>query len=164
MARSCNPWKYLRPPYCWSAIWGKLPYPLEHATNKMQDIWVFISDEIFISFDRCFLIFIEHYSYVTISVMASQITGIWTVRSVLCSGAHQRKHQSSASLAFVRGIHQCPVDSPQNSNVESISIWWRHHDFFGMCSWGDPMGWSNRRQAITWTLKSSLMQWGDTTP
>ena len=28
-----------------------------------------------------------------------------------CSGADQRKHQSSASLAFVRGIHRWPVDS-----------------------------------------------------
>ena len=29
-----------------------------------------------------------------------------------CSGADQRKHQSSASLAFVRGIHRWPVNSP----------------------------------------------------
>ena len=28
------------------------------------------------------------------------------------SGTDQRKHQSSASLAFVRGIHRWPVDSP----------------------------------------------------
>ena len=28
------------------------------------------------------------------------------------SGAHQRKHQSSASLAFVRGIHRWTVNSP----------------------------------------------------
>ena len=29
------------------------------------------------------------------------------------SGADQRKHQSTASLAFVRGIHRSPVNSPQ---------------------------------------------------
>ena len=45
----------------------------------------------------------EHYSDVTMSVMALQIVGIWTVCSVACPGAHQRKHQSSASLAFVKG-------------------------------------------------------------
>ena len=46
------------------------------------------------------------------SVMAHQITGVSIVRSTVCSGADQRKHQSSASLAFVRGIHRSPVDSP----------------------------------------------------
>ena len=51
-------------------------------------------------------------SDVAISAMVSQITGFSTVCSTVCSGANQRKHQSSASLAFVRVIHQWPVDSP----------------------------------------------------
>ena len=51
------------------------------------------------------------------NTMASQITGILTVCSILCSGAHQRKCQSSASLAFVRGIHQSPADSPHKGPV-----------------------------------------------
>ena len=38
------------------------------------------------------------------SAMASQMTGISIVHSTVCSGADQRKHQSSASLAFVRGF------------------------------------------------------------
>ena len=32
--------------------------------------------------------------------------------SIVCSGTDQRKHQSSASLAFVRGIHHWTVNSP----------------------------------------------------
>ena len=40
-------------------------------------------------------------------------------------GAHQRKHQSSASLAFVRGIHRSPAQ--RAINAENVSIWWRHH-------------------------------------
>ena len=44
--------------------------------------------------------------------MASQITGILIVYSIVCSRADQRKHQSSALLAFVGGIHQGPVNSP----------------------------------------------------
>ena len=36
------------------------------------------------------------------STMASQITGASIVCSAFCSGADQRKHQSSTSLAFVR--------------------------------------------------------------
>ena len=35
----------------------------------------------------------------------------------VCSGADQRKHKSSASLAFVRGIHRWPVDSPDEGPV-----------------------------------------------
>ena len=44
--------------------------------------------------------------------MASQITTLTIVYSTVYSGAGQRKHQSSASLAFVPGIHQWPVNSP----------------------------------------------------
>ena len=35
----------------------------------------------------------------------------------LCSAADQRKHQSSASLAFVEGIHRWPVNSPHKGPV-----------------------------------------------
>ena len=44
-----------------------------------------------------------------ISVMAFQITSVSIVYSTVCSGADQRKHQSSTSLAFVREIHRWPV-------------------------------------------------------
>ena len=43
------------------------------------------------------------------SAIASQITGVSIAYSTVCSGADQRKHQSPASLAFVRGIHRWPV-------------------------------------------------------
>ena len=42
------------------------------------------------------------------SAMASQITGVTIVYSTVCSSADQRKRQSSASLAFVRGVHMWP--------------------------------------------------------
>ena len=44
-------------------------------------------------------------------------TGLTIVYSTLYSGADQRKHQSSASLAFVRGIHRSPVNSPHKGPV-----------------------------------------------
>ena len=44
--------------------------------------------------------------------MASQITSLTIVYSTVYSGSDQRKHQSSASLAFVRWIHRGPVNSP----------------------------------------------------
>ena len=51
------------------------------------------------------------------SVMASQITGVSIIYSSVCSGADQRKPQSSASLSFVRGIHRWPVNSPHKGPV-----------------------------------------------
>ena len=53
-----------------------------------------------------------HYSDVIIGAVTSQITSLTIVYSTVYSGADQRKHQSSASLAFVRGIHRSPVNSP----------------------------------------------------
>ena len=44
--------------------------------------------------------------------MASQITSLTIVYSTVYSGADQRKHQSPASLAFVRWIHRGLVNSP----------------------------------------------------
>ena len=44
-------------------------------------------------------------------VMASQITSFTIIYSTIHSGTDQRKHQSSASLAFVRIIHRWPVNS-----------------------------------------------------
>ena len=59
-----------------------------------------------------------HYSDVIISMMASQITGVWKAYPTVCSGADQGKHQSSASLSFVRGIHRrWPVNSPHKGSV-----------------------------------------------
>ena len=51
------------------------------------------------------------------SMMASQITSLRIVYSTIYSGSDQRKHQSSMSLAFVRGIPWWPVNSPQKGPV-----------------------------------------------
>ena len=53
-----------------------------------------------------------HYNGVIMGTMASQITSLTFVYSTFYSGADQRKHQSSASLAFVWGIHRGPVNFP----------------------------------------------------
>ena len=44
--------------------------------------------------------------------IASQITSLTIVFSIVYSDADQRKHQSSGSLAFVWGIRRGPVNSP----------------------------------------------------
>ena len=53
-----------------------------------------------------------HYDDVIMTMLASQITSLTVVYSIVYSCVNQRKHQSSASLAFVREIHRGPVNFP----------------------------------------------------
>ena len=54
---------------------------------------------------------LTHNGDVMMGAMASRIT-VSIVCTIVCSGADERKHQSFARLAFVRGIHRWPVNSP----------------------------------------------------
>ena len=74
-----------------------------------------------------------HYCDVIMGVVASQITSLAIVYSIVYSDAYQRKHQSSASLAFVRGIHRGPVNSPHKWPVtrkmfpfDDVIMWGAH--------------------------------------
>ena len=58
-----------------------------------------------------------HYCDVIMGTVTSQIISLTSVYSTVYSGADQRKHQRSASLAFVRGIHRWPVNSPHKGSV-----------------------------------------------
>ena len=60
---------------------------------------------------------LRHHTAITMNgvimgTIASQITSLTIVYSTVYLDADQRKHQSSTSLAFVRGIHREPVNSP----------------------------------------------------
>ena len=58
-----------------------------------------------------------HYNDVIMTTMASQIRSLAVVYSIVYSDADQKKYQSSESLAFVRGIHRWPVNSPHKGPV-----------------------------------------------
>ena len=45
------------------------------------------------------------------------VASLTIVYSTVYSGADQRKHKSSASLAFVRGTHRSPMNSPHKGPV-----------------------------------------------
>ena len=62
--------------------------------------------------DWCLVLFLAHYNDVIMGAIASQITSITIVYWTVYSDADQRKHQSPASLLFVRGIHRGPANSP----------------------------------------------------
>ena len=84
-----------------------------------------------------------HYNGAIISVMASQITGVSTVRSTVCSVVDQRKHQSSASLDFVSGHLRWSVDSFQKGQecgnclhlMTSSCYETRHHHAMRCVNW-----------------------------
>ena len=84
----------------------------------------------------------RHHNDVRMSPTASQITSLPIVYSIVYLGGDQRKHQRSASLAFVRGIHRWPVNSPHKGPVtrkmlpfhDVIMVWvQRRCNFFLWC-------------------------------
>ena len=58
-----------------------------------------------------------HYSDVIISANASQTTGVSIAYQTVCLGVDKRTNQSSATLAFVRGVQRWPVNSPHKGSV-----------------------------------------------
>ena len=81
---------------------------------------------------------VSHYNDIIMTTIASQITSLAVVYSTVYSDADQRKHQSSASLAFVWGIHRdrwIPRTKVQlrgkcfhlmTSSWYAVTAWWRH--------------------------------------
>ena len=87
----------------------------------------------------CFMEFHEgptvpslHYSDVIMSAVDSPITSLTIVYSIVNSGQDQRKSQSSASLAFVRGIHRWPVNSSHKGPVTQKTF--PFHDAIMQCT------------------------------
>ena len=93
-----------------------------------------------------------HYNDVIMGPTASQITSLTTVNSTVYSDADKKKHQSSASLTFVRGIHRGPVNSPHKWPVtrkmfpfDDVIIhllphWHGHNGWCGVVAfWSTPL-------------------------
>ena len=105
----------------------------------MQNVWNMVSKIqyktwfIFCSSKDIFNIN-THYDDVIMTMLASQITSLAVVYSIVYSGVNQRKHQSSASLAFVREIHRGPVNFPHKWPVtrkmfpfDDVIMWFSCH-------------------------------------
>ena len=80
-------------------------------------------------------------------VMTSQITSLTIVYSTVYSGADQRKHQSSASLAFVQGIYWGLVNSPHKWPVTRKLF---PFDAVIMKVHGAQLGPTGRQWALCW--------------
>ena len=102
-------------------------------------------------------------SDVIMTTMASQVTGVPIVCSTVCWGGWSKKHQSSASLAFVRGSHRWPVGSPHKAPVrrkmfpfdDVLMLTWNVHAVYCFAMW---RFWSACREIyIIWCV---FRQWG----
>ena len=123
-----------------------------------------------------------HYCDVIMGTVASQITSRMIVYTAVYSDADQSKHQSSASLAFVWGIHRGPVNSPHKWPVtrkmfpfddvimywviskhnddctimqvfyELFGIWWFRFTFLSL--WGHSK-WPKNYRDIAWHFECS---------
>ena len=113
----------------------KLLHVYECAALKWPFLTVYLVDE---------SIMCTHHCDVIMSAMASQITGIWSVYSTFYWSADQRKHQSSASLAFVRGIHRRPVNSPH----KEPETWEQYHCVFWWSAYPVPPAASKTRKCL----------------
>ena len=107
---------------------------------------------------------ITHYNDVIMSMMAFQITSLTIVYSTAHSGVGQIKHQSSASLAFVRGIHQWPVNSPRKGPVMRKTFPFDDVIMIGLKPGvGDSCGFMASHLTNNWTVCSKtcsgLQQW-----
>ena len=96
---------------------GHKPVPDLSLTNIFVTIWRNLGDN---DFNALVTSNDIHYNGVIMGAIASQITSLAIVYSTFYSDADQRKHQSSASLAF-------EFPAQMASNAENVSIWWRHH-------------------------------------
>ena len=94
-----------------SRWWMSICQEMGREIPRVKLYWY---DVIFLTmvFGNCLSQLRFHYDDVIMSTIASQITSLTIVYSTSYSGADQSKHQNSASLAFVWGIHRGPVNSP----------------------------------------------------
>ena len=74
-----------------------------YSSNAVKLMWLFS--------------FPLHFCDAIMSAMASPITSLAIVYSAVHSDADKRNHQSYVSLAFVRGTHRWPVNSPYKGTV-----------------------------------------------
>ena len=91
-----------------------------------------------------------HYGDVIMGAIASQITSLTIVYTIVYSDADQIKHQSSAPLAFVWEIHRGPVNSPHKWPVtrklfpfDDVIM----HCIFNLCycEWRGPISSGNNK-------------------
>ena len=120
--------------FCRQYLQGHFPYSKSFVFCLKIQSWKAVTDDSI------------HYNDVIMGAIGSHITSLTIVYSTVYSDTDQRKHQSSASLAFVWGIHRVPVNSPHKWPVTRKmfpfdDVIMRHVDV-GLCDGSDdPCHW-----------------------
>ena len=98
----------------WDLVMDKLSHPLFYVgCNRIHAMGCNrIDGDLKLGYGWIIIFHSLHYDDVIMTMLASQITSLTVVYSIVYSDVNQRKHQSSASLAFVREIHRGPVNFP----------------------------------------------------
>ena len=93
------------------------------------------------------------------TTMESQITSLTVVYSTVYSDADQRKHQSSASLAFLRGIHRGPVNSPHTWPVtrkmfpfDDVIMLWEENISLFLSNWTGSAILALKHACVHWSI------------
>ena len=121
---------------------------MSSAIENNHELYYAMFREVFVCLICRLVMYNRHYTDVIVTTVASQITSLTVVCSIVYSGADQRKHESSASLAFVWGIHRGPVNSPHKWPVTrkmfpfddvimvtgAVAVHTRRRDFL-ICLW-----------------------------
>ena len=120
----------------------------ESVCGRMIKWWMMITSDLNSSTPEK-----KHYDDVIMTTIASQVTSLTVVYSIVYSDADERKHQSSASLAFVWGIHRTGEFPAQRASyAENVSIWWRHHEW--------PLLWqTTTSNAFSWIKIIIMINW-----
>ena len=129
---------WVRPILCFSIIHVMLTLCSHTICTGCCVVVVMLSTPLWINlihlppiFLRVTSLALHHYNHVIMTMMASQITSLTVVYSTVYSDADQRRHQSSASLAWCgefTGTGEFPVQ--RASFAKNVSIWWGLHDDF----------------------------------
>ena len=98
--------------WCFWHLMEKCPDLCTCFTNAWPKLCLYIHERVTTGPIKQYQLCHKHYDDVIMGTIASQITSLTSVYSTVYSDADQSKHQSSASLAFVWGIHRGPVNSP----------------------------------------------------
>ena len=114
-----RPWQMHRYFRKCDVVWNML-FNIVNTSGNLRHVWMYVTvfaDGLLHVRCKCICRHGDHYSDVIMGVMASQMTSLTSVYSTVYSGADQRKHQSSASLAFVRGpvTGEFPAQMASNS-------------------------------------------------
>ena len=108
---------------------------------------------------KSFIFSFYYYNDVIMSTTTYQITRVSVVYSIICLCADQRKHQSSASLAFVRGIHRWPVNSSHKGPVTRKMVPFDDVIMLGSACTCSPIAVSNRLQVLPCSASAGTQRW-----